>query len=371
MRKFGHSAVLAAGFAAVFAAAVPARAAELPLSLQSFGAGKARSSHELSAAGVAGFSLQPQVAASLGNRSGLFLGENVFTPSFASSTVLSPNMALDVAKGMDIGTRFSSYDRAPSPFLSAVTAPYLDLANGGRYTGVTLLPSDTVKMRLGASVNSERLDRFSFDPILTSGNLALSYDPSQTRSLLAGLSWDISRAIGLDVSGISAERSGVPMGVANAAALAPRALTNAVNVAARMNLGQGWVTTASFSEGMTQLDQRGGLKADTREQSYAIAIAKHGLFGEDALGLSVSRPSPGMANGFGSLMGGGDLPPLVIGRGQSLGARAPETDFQLGYVTNFLDGAVALQTNAAYQTNIQGQPGANALSLLSRAKIKF
>ena len=36
------------------------------------------------------------------------------------------------------------------------------------------------------------------------------------------------------------------------------------------------------------------------------------------------------------------------------GVRATETDFQLGYVTNFLDGAVALQTNAAYQTNYPG-----------------
>ena len=51
--------------------------------------------------------------------------------------------------------------------------------------------------------------------------------------------------------------------------------------------------------------------------------------------------------------------------------RAQETDIQLGYVTNFLDGAVALQTNAGYQTNAQGQPGATSVSLLSRAKIKF
>ena len=51
--------------------------------------------------------------------------------------------------------------------------------------------------------------------------------------------------------------------------------------------------------------------------------------------------------------------------------RAPESDFQLGYITNFMDGAVALQTNAAYQTNFQGQPGATSVSLLSRAKIKF
>ena len=32
---------------------------------------------------------------------------------------------------------------------------------------------------------------------------------------------------------------------------------------------------------------------------------------------------------------------------------------------------LALQTNAAYQTNSQGQPGATSVSLLSRAKIKF
>ena len=51
--------------------------------------------------------------------------------------------------------------------------------------------------------------------------------------------------------------------------------------------------------------------------------------------------------------------------------RAPESDVQLGYVTNFLNGAVSLQTNAAYQTNYQGQPGATSVSLLSRAKIKF
>ena len=52
-------------------------------------------------------------------------------------------------------------------------------------------------------------------------------------------------------------------------------------------------------------------------------------------------------------------------------ARRQETDLQLGYVTSFLDGALALQTNAAYQMNFQGQTGATSVSLLSRAKIKF
>ncbi len=53
------------------------------------------------------------------------------------------------------------------------------------------------------------------------------------------------------------------------------------------------------------------------------------------------------------------------------GPRRRKTDFQLGYVTNFLDGALALQANASYQTNYQGQPGATAVSVLSRAKIRF
>jgi hypothetical protein len=139
-----------------------------------------------------------------------------------------------------------------------------------------------------------------------------------------------------------------------------------------MDIGQGWVTTASFSDGMTQLNQRTRFAATQHGQSYSIAIAKHGLFGgDDTLGLSLSRPAPGMSGSFSSLTGSGDLPPLVISQASALGARAQETDIQLGYVTNFLDGAVALQTNAAYQTNFQGQPGATSVSLLSRAKIKF
>jgi len=60
--------------------------------------------------------------------------------------------------------------------------------------------------------------------------------------------------------------------------------------------------------------------------------------------------------------------PMMMAAGRNA---APETDLQIGYVTSFLNGRLALQTNAAYQTNAQGQRGATAVSLLSRAKIKF
>ena len=57
----------------------------------------------------------------------------------------------------------------------------------------------------------------------------------------------------------------------------------------------------------------------------------------------------------------------------SLANAKPETDIELGYVTTFLDGALALQANAAYQLNTQSQSGntTNSLAVISRAKIKF
>ncbi len=367
MRKFAHAAVFAAGFAAVSAVATPGFAApELAPSLLSFGDSKAISAYELSGPGVAGVALQPTIAASLGNGANLTLASTV--SSLAASAALTPNLALDSGVNLDIASRFTTYDGTASPFLSAVTAPYLSLADGGRYSGVTFVPAANLRLRVGAAVNSERLDRFSFDSGAPAGNLGLIYDASETRSLLGGLSWDVTGALGLDVTGISAERSGVPLGLA--AGIAPKASTQALGVSAHVKIGEGWITTASFSEGMTQLDMRGAA-TNLHEQSYAVAIAKHGLFGgDDSVGLSFSQPVPSMAGSFSSLTSSGDLPPLVVGQSFNPG-HTPETDISVGYVTNFLDGAVALQTNAAYQTNVQGQRGATAVSLLSRAKIKF
>ena len=146
--------------------------------------------------------------------------------------------------------------------------------------------------------------------------------------------------------------------------------TQALEMTAHMRFGNGWVTTASYSQGLSQLDQRSQAPAiDTH--SYSIAIAKHGLFGEDALGFSFSRPTLGLLdNGFNAVSASGDLPPLFIANDR-FPNQTQETDLQLGYVTSFLDGALALQANAAYQMNYQGQTGATSVSLLSRAKIKF
>jgi hypothetical protein len=373
MRRLSHAAVLAAGVAAAFAAG-PVRAA-VPeplgrsLALQSFADTAPVSAYELSATSVAGFAMPEMAGAfSTANASALAAGYGVRpTYSFASSTALSPVLSLDSGRNLDIASRFTRYDSAASPFLSAVEAPYLGLANGGRYAGLTFVPASNLRFRLGASYNSELLDRFAYDPLARATVVPLGYDPSESRSLMGGMSWDVTNAFGVDVTAITSSRNGVPLGFTGA----PRARTDAVGMSAHLGLGGGWVTTAAYSEGLTQLDQRGGMSGELRERSYSLSIAKRGLFGDDTLGFSFGRPAPGTLDGLTGFSAGGDLPPMVIARSQALRAAAPETDFQLGYVTTFLDGALALQANAAYQTNYQGQTGVNSVSLLSRAKIKF
>jgi hypothetical protein len=156
-------------------------------------------------------------------------------------------------------------------------------------------------------------------------------------------------------------------------------MLSAAGLAAHVKLGDGWVTSFSYNVDISQLDLKAGASptlgtTSVHGQSLALAVAKHGLFGDaDALGISVSRPSPGY---FGSLSladagleSGVNLSDSY--RRIALSNQAQETDVALGYVTTFFNGALALQANAGYQMNVAGQSGANSLTVLSRAKINF
>jgi hypothetical protein len=151
--------------------------------------------------------------------------------------------------------------------------------------------------------------------------------------------------------------------------------TTALGVSARVAFGNGWVTTASYNEGITQLDIKPGftpsLADSLRTRSYGISIAKNGLFGDDALGLAVSRPAFGADGSVFLTTPTGQSAPQFFSHNNLLNSATPETDIEVGYVTTFLDGSLALQTNASYQMNFAGQNGATSVSLLSRARIKF
>ena len=196
-----------------------------------------------------------------------------------------------------------------------------------------------------------------------------SADGWQSKSLLAGVNWNFAQWGGVALTASHDNYFVMSSDRPNLASVS-RVDNEALDVSAHLGLGGGWVTTASYSEGLTQLDLRSSAP-DTHTQSYTIAIAKHGLFGDDALGFSFSQPAKGPANNdLANLVASGSLPPVYAGNARFTES-APESDFQLGYVTSYLNGALALQTSAAYQVNVQGQSGANALTMLSRAKIKF
>jgi hypothetical protein len=192
----------------------------------------------------------------------------------------------------------------------------------------------------------------------------------------AGLTWSATpwASLGLVARSESAAGPSVQQGFAPA-----KASAQTLGLSAKVALGRGWVTSFTYNEGITQLDLRpaGNLlpaEGPQQSRSYGVAIAKHGLFGNDALGLELSRPSP-------ASLGGVDLSETAAvdpfdgfissATRPILGGNTQETDVQLGYVTTFLDGALALQTNAGYQMNSAGQPGNNGVAVLSRAKINF
>ena len=300
----------------------------------------------------------------------------------ATSVALLDGMALEVGGKVDLGGRVAPVDLSNTHafdglFLSAASsgAPYASLAGGGGFVGAaTTLSKD---LRIGAALQSVVAGAATYAPDASTALVRLSAPaPFAQRSadaLIAGVSWDAAKwaSFGLTASNV-VERDGI---LGNAAP-GTDANTTALGLSARVRFGGGWSTIASYSEGISQLDVKSGVTpafapADSlRTHSYGIAIAKNGLFGDDTLGVAVSRPALGQGD-FVSVPGA--AAPAFFARNHLLDQIGPaqETDVEIGYVTSFLDGSLALQTNASFQMNYAGQNGQNAVSLLSRARIKF
>lgn len=293
-------------------------------------------------------------------------GALVLPNGFASSLALSPTLAFDTGYRIDVAARFTGFGGVSSP-LVGMGGSFLALADAGRYAGATWAPNTALTARIGVSAWNSRLDNVTFDSTAATG-LPFAQDRSSVTSVLAGVSFSPAEWVSLGVNAISTFRRNTPMAYGPSSPLGEQANTNALEVTARFNLGNDWVTTTHFAQGVTQLNQRSGFSGNFDSQAYSITVAKHGVFGNDAVGFSVSRPAAGMIGSFASFAAAGDLPPMMLAPARDA---APETDLQLGYVTSFFGGRLALQANAGYQLNPQGQSGATAVSVLSRAKIKF
>lgn len=290
----------------------------------------------------------------IGNEFGLIDGVGLYT-----------GLNIDVASVID------SYARDTFgglfAFSPGLTSPYLTEASGGVYSGLRVMLADGLRFNFG-----QAFSRAGRNPYLLSGrgnwagltDFDAPFDRRSTDTMLAGLSWNFTKWGGISFTAAQVNERGVsPLG--NAEAL-NRSRLMTLGVSAHVSFGSGWVTTFTYNQASSQLSLNPVAgEGAARSQSYGIAVAKQGLFGHDALGVSLSRPAGTYTPNIGN-----DMQFQFYGRDKLGVGAVAETDLELGYVTTFLDGPLALQANAAYQMNYNGQ-NRDALTLMSRAKIKF
>lgn len=303
------------------------------------------------------------------------------------SAALAPGIELNFAQGRDLaalGTFGGGESPENSLFLSSagMRSPYLSATDGGVYAGVTAHLADNLQLRMGhATLGTEAAGRQSL--LADAGLSALPPDLAlrlasggrSANTTAVGVEWNFTDWGELGVTASHSSESNSLLGDVTSAPIAVvnAAETAALGISARVGFGAGWVTTVSYNQGLTQLNLRPSGFAPNpgtiSSSAYGVTVAKQGLFGDDMLGLSLSRPLQlsDAASGFLADSNGN----LLLGSDHSLLGGAPESDIELGYVTSFLGGSLALQANAAYQMNAGGQKGQGAVAVVSRAKINF
>lgn len=293
----------------------------------------------------------------------------------------SDDLSFRLGYDFDMGRRFDAADARGDPAFAGLFEAPADLNfSGFGESGVSADASfglgEGVRLNLGGVLSGpDRPSLLPPPPYPAGANTA--FDRNGLQSVLAGVDWKFAPWGGVALTASHEARSGFVGSSAFLDELSlARSATNAVGAAGRVALGGGWVTSFSYRQGVTQLDLRPAttLLASNalRSRSYSVAVAKHGLFGDDSLGLAVSRPLDPVSN---IDLGGPAADPfdgfIASNTHPILAGQAAETDLQLGYVTTFMDGALALQANAGYQMNAAGQSGNNGVTVLSRAKINF
>jgi len=302
---------------------------------------------------------------------------------------LSESFEAAAAFNADMGGRISAFDlggdvKARSLFIgaSAVDSPYLSLTDGGNFAGLSYKPLNDLTLRV-AYMHADResllpginLDSFSIDQ---SRNLR-SVD-RDAATVAVALNWEVEPWLGLSFNAAqTSEHGGFLGGVeAGALALTDQSRTWSTGVSARVELGNGYRLTGSYSLGTTAIDPLSGSVArgfsDLRTAAYGFALTKKGGFtADDLLGLAVTRPIH-VVEGTAALTlaTGVDADRRLIYGSELLDlAGAAETDFELGYSAQFMDGQINFSLSAAYQIDAAGVAGKDGVAGVARFALRF
>ncbi len=304
--------------------------------------------------------------------------DNVELRDLSMSARILPGLQLDFAKWNYSSELGFGDSRAAGVIENSVVtgtglrSPYSSFGNTGSYVGATLALTNNVDFHFGQASASLTGPLDVASPMPRDLALQMRSGAHTIETTSVGLDWNVTDWAGVGVTASQTRETGSVLGAAAmpiSSSAGVGAETAALGISARVGFGEGWVTTVAYNEAVTQLHINAGALAaidSLRSQTYGFSLSKQGVFGDDAVGFSVSRPLQtfGSTN-FASL----SLTNVLNRRPDTLAA--PESDFELGYVTTYLDGALALQANAAYQVNANGEQGQDAVSVLSRAKIRF
>ena len=291
----------------------------------------------------------------------LYLGVTPLAQDASSLRVNSVSVARGVQLDLAHGRNWDPYGDI-FPASASLNSAFLGGAN--IFAGASFVIGRDVDLNVGHSALG--LDALSDTPSALSRDLAQRLAPS-LRSIgttSANLNWNFAdwAAVGLSASHSNGNSALLGASLRNGSP----ADASALGISARVGFAEGWVTSLTYAEGVTQLDlnrDQLGKSDPVHSEAYGIGLAKTGLFGDDAFGIALSRPLQVYTGGknFGGLNTNFAL----------ANTQARESDVELGYVTSFLDGSLALQANAAYQVNAAGAKGQNAVAAVARAKLNF
>jgi len=313
-----------------------------------------------------------------------------YATNLAVSASPFEDVSFDMGYKLRLSGRINQYDAGASEayaglFLlaSAVNSPYAALTDGGNYAGATVNLADGLSVRSGfswlapASAQAGLMTTAKVDGY-TVHNPSGSLEQRGASSAVIGVSWNFANWGGLGVVASQTDEVNGVLGGAGSGALnvARSAATSAVDASMRVALGARWVATLAYGEGLTNVDpQASGILSEAsalRSRSYGVAVATRDVFGDDSLGLAVTRPMH-IYGGTGVMRAATDVDAegnLTFGKEQiGFAEKTPETDLEVGYTKSFLEGKVALQSDAAYQLDVGGQSGRNAATFVTRLRI--
>jgi hypothetical protein len=268
---------------------------------------------------------------------------------------------------------------------SALNSPYLGLTSDADYAAGRFEIADGFALSIGHAEQRADGEAAYSDGVLSLEEMfgLAESDPTHLRSAAntaAAVSWQLApwAMVGVNVGHTDEQNSVLGSSEAGALALVGDAQTASFGFGARVNLGDDWVGSASWSEGTTDASPAMGSLfqslSQVESEAYGMAISKLGIFGDgDSLGLSVSRPLHITSGSALMTLSTGvtDTREIIYSTERvALASATPETDYELGYTTKLGDGLM-LQANALYQQNAGGEADQNGVAAFTTLKANW